>query len=105
MDSLAYLVGHVELIVRIVRQTDASLVLEIELDQPIDWKPKRAKLTLSDGSVVTAKVDRRGTTRKGKMQTGQVLRLVLTLAGPLPAPVLRIELEQKRRPTLQLEIV
>jgi hypothetical protein len=93
-----------ELVARLISQSDSRVVVEIELPAALDWRPKRARLILSDGSSVRATVDRRRSTRSGEMQPGHVVRLVLELEGPLAAALQRIDLEQKGQPALQLRV-
>ena len=81
---------------RIVLQREHELVVEFELDAPIDWSdPPLAVVHLPGGETRKVRVDRKRTTRSGRLVEGQIVRLVLRLATPLPAPPERITMANR----------
>jgi Ca-activated chloride channel family protein len=70
---------------RIVLRHDRTLVVEITLDNLLEWKPSRAAVVWSDGTRSQATIDEAGTTRPGVFHAGQVIRLVLRLGKDGPA--------------------
>jgi hypothetical protein len=84
-------VPPVELSGRIVLRRGRELVIEVDLDRPLNWHPSRARVAWDDGTEIRAIVDKAGTTRAGTLDAGQVIRLVLRLAKDgLAAPPARV---------------
>jgi Ca-activated chloride channel family protein len=73
---------------RIVLRRGRDLVVEILLDQLLEWAPSGAHVVWDDGSRRLASIDAAGTTRHGVFHPGQVIRLALRLAkdGPVAPP-------------------
>jgi hypothetical protein len=70
---------------RIVLQREHELVVEFELDAAIDWSaPRQAIVHLPGGETRQVRVDRKRTTRSGRLVERQIVRLVLRLDSPLP---------------------
>src|SRR5439155_26810984 len=65
---------------RIKRWKKRHLVVEIELQEDVDWAPEStARVALSDGTGVNATVDAGATTRAGAVGSGRTIRLTLLL--------------------------
>jgi len=73
---------------RIVLRRGRELIVEITLDQPLEWALPGAQVVWDDGTRRLATIDRAGTTRPGVFHPGQVIRLALRLAtdGPVAPP-------------------
>ncbi len=73
---------------RIVLRRGPDLIIEIPLDQLLEWAPSGAQVVWDDGTRRLATIDRAGTTRHGVFHPGQVIRLALRLAtdGPVAPP-------------------
>ena len=65
-----------------------DLIVEITLDQRLEWVPSGAQVVWDDGTRRLATIDAAGTTRHGVFHPGQVIRLALRLAkdGPVAPP-------------------
>lgn len=73
---------------RVALNDKRRLVLEIELDFELDWKPgEEVEVVLEDGRRVRARVQDRRTTRAGRLRAGQSLRLTL---DPVDGEVARV---------------
>ncbi len=73
---------------RIVLRRGRDLIVEITLDQRLEWVPSGAQVVWDDGTRRLATIDAAGTTRHGAFHPGQVIRLALRLAkdGPVAPP-------------------
>jgi len=73
---------------RIVLRRGRDLIVEITLDQLLEWVPSGAQVVWGDGTRRLATIDAAGTTRHGAFHPGQVIRLALRLAkdGPVAPP-------------------
>jgi len=73
---------------RIVLRRGRELIVEITLDQPLEWALPGAQMVWDDGTRRLATIDAAGTTRRGVFHPGQVIRLALHLAkdGPVAPP-------------------
>ena len=73
---------------RIVLRRGRDLIVEITLDQLLEWAPPGVQVVWDDGTRRLATIDRAGTTRHGVFHPGQVIRLALHLAtdGPVAPP-------------------
>ena len=73
---------------RIVLRRGRELIVEITLDQLLEWAPPGVQVVWDDGTRRLATIDAAGTTRPGVFHPGQVIRLALRLAtdGPVAPP-------------------
>jgi Ca-activated chloride channel family protein len=73
---------------RLVRRRDREVVIEILLDRPVDWQPANVEVIWGDDTRLTAAIDARRTTRRGRLAAGLLARLVLRLDadGPTDPP-------------------
>jgi len=73
---------------RIVLHRGRDLIVEITLDQLLEWALPGAQVVWDDGTRRLATIDRAGTTRHGVFHPGQVIRVALRLAtdGPVAPP-------------------
>lgn len=85
----------VELTGRIVLHGDRDVVIEIPVDEPLQWKvSRRVVVVWGDRLRSSATVDASATTQPGEVGVGQVVRLVLRLRRDAPdAPPVRVLLD------------
>jgi Ca-activated chloride channel homolog len=89
---------------RIVSRKGRRLVLEIELDAPLDWQPAGVSLRFAGlARSVAAEIEWERTTRPGSLAAGITLRLVVELGEDPPAQA--PELVELVSGSLALEIV
>ena len=78
---------------RVLRLKDGELIVEIDVDQGLDWiVADEARVHDEAGGVLRATVDRARTTASQRIAAGQSLRLVLTLERAPGARPVRVEL-------------
>jgi Ca-activated chloride channel family protein len=80
-------------VARLVRRAGHELHFEITLDHPLDWAPRSVDVIWPDGTRMTATVIEKHTTRSGKYQTSQVLRLSVRLGAEPPSSEAPLRLE------------
>ncbi|MGC4000027.1 MAG: VIT and VWA domain-containing protein [Anaeromyxobacter sp.] len=87
---------------RVTLDRDGKLVLELDLDAPLDWeRPEEVVLVLRDGTRLTARVDPARTTARGELAAGVTLRLALTHdRGPLGEALVEVVLDDGLRLTV-----
>jgi hypothetical protein len=86
LESESSEIRDLRLVGRIVVRSGTKLVIEIELREPLEWKPAAvATLLLSGGLELEAVVDLARSTRSGRHARGTTLRLTLEAARELAA--------------------
>jgi Ca-activated chloride channel homolog len=73
---------------RVVVIGEDTLTIEISLDDALAWAPRKATLSLTDGSTIEVTLVADRTTREGDMTAGQTVRLTLAHAGLATSPQL-----------------
>jgi Ca-activated chloride channel homolog len=73
---------------RLVRRRGLDLTFEIKADADLDWAPRDVKVFWPKGVAVPAQVIEKGTTARGRVTAGLVVRLCVRLAvdGPQEMP-------------------
>ena len=84
---------------RLIVRQERDVIVEIDVDAPLDWHPERASVVWSDGTSVEAEIAADRTTAAGYVVAGLTVRLALRMTAAGPAgPLDRVVLATPRGP-------